>query len=133
MYLRARWYDPTSGTFLTKDPFAGFPRQPYSLHPYQYGYSNPLRWTDPTGQCVFTGIDTIVCGALALTIYEAMALIIAAGSATYATYDGCVTRGGCDRLAADLEHALQRCATVLVWTDCCPSFTEVSGLLNEQA
>jgi len=36
VYLRARWYDPSSGTFLTKDPFAGFPRHPYSLHPYQY-------------------------------------------------------------------------------------------------
>jgi len=52
VYLRARWYDPGSDTFLTKDPFAGFPRQPYSLHPYQYAYSNPLRWTDPSGRCV---------------------------------------------------------------------------------
>jgi hypothetical protein len=51
MYLRARWYDLTSGTFLTRDPFAGFPRQPYSLHPYQYAYSNPLRYTDPSGEC----------------------------------------------------------------------------------
>ncbi|MCG8351219.1 MAG: hypothetical protein MI924_25895, partial [Chloroflexales bacterium] len=26
-----------------------FPETPYSLHPYQYGYSNPALWTDPTG------------------------------------------------------------------------------------
>jgi len=23
---------------------------PYSLHPYQYAYSNPVRWTDPSGK-----------------------------------------------------------------------------------
>ena len=27
-YLRARWYDPSVGRFITKDPFAGFPWQP---------------------------------------------------------------------------------------------------------
>ncbi|NJL54420.1 RHS repeat-associated core domain-containing protein [bacterium] len=51
VYLRARWYDPASGTFLGRDPFEGFPDMPYSQHPYQYGYSNPGRWTDPTGRC----------------------------------------------------------------------------------
>jgi hypothetical protein len=25
---------------------------PYSLHAYQYGYSNPVMWTDPSGECV---------------------------------------------------------------------------------
>ena len=35
VYLRARWYNPVDGTFLTRDPFAGRAEQPYSLHPYQ--------------------------------------------------------------------------------------------------
>ncbi|NJO08003.1 MAG: hypothetical protein HC876_22175 [Chloroflexaceae bacterium] len=52
MYLRARWYDPASGTFLGRDPFAGYPTIPYSQHPYQYGYSNPALWTDPSGEAV---------------------------------------------------------------------------------
>ncbi|NJK82421.1 MAG: RHS repeat-associated core domain-containing protein [Chloroflexaceae bacterium] len=50
IYLRARWYDPANGTFPSVDPFAGFPTMPYSLHPYQYGYSNPILWTDPSGE-----------------------------------------------------------------------------------
>jgi RHS repeat-associated protein len=50
--LRARWYDTRRGTFLTVDPFAGFAAQPYSQHPYQYAYSNPVRWTDPSGRRV---------------------------------------------------------------------------------
>ncbi len=50
VYLRARWYAPGQGRFVSEDPFAGFPEIPYSLHAYQYGYSNPVRWTDPTGE-----------------------------------------------------------------------------------
>jgi RHS repeat-associated protein len=52
LFLRARYYAPGRGTFLTRDAFAGWAEQPYSLHPYQYGYSNPLRYTDPTGHFV---------------------------------------------------------------------------------
>jgi RHS repeat-associated protein len=48
--LRARWYHTGSGMFTSVDPFAGFAAQPYSQHPYQYAYSNPVRWTDPSGQ-----------------------------------------------------------------------------------
>jgi RHS repeat-associated protein len=51
-YLRARWYDTDDARFMSRDPFAGFPETPYSLHPYQYAYSNPALWTDPTGECV---------------------------------------------------------------------------------
>ncbi|MEM8535049.1 MAG: polymorphic toxin-type HINT domain-containing protein [Chloroflexota bacterium] len=52
VHLRARWYHPSTGTFTARDPFAGFDTQPYSLHPYQYAYSNPVLWTDPSGRCV---------------------------------------------------------------------------------
>ncbi|HEY0736593.1 MAG TPA: RHS repeat-associated core domain-containing protein [Herpetosiphonaceae bacterium] len=50
VHLRARWYLPEQAAFASRDPFAGFPEQPYSLHPYQYGYNNPILYTDPTGQ-----------------------------------------------------------------------------------
>ena len=57
MCLRARWYNPTDGTFLTRDPFPGFAAVPYSQHPYQYGYSNPVSNTDPRGRCTAFGDD----------------------------------------------------------------------------
>jgi RHS repeat-associated protein len=50
VYLRARWYDPSSGTLLGRDPFEGYDTLPYSLHPYQYAYSAPTMWTDPSGE-----------------------------------------------------------------------------------
>ncbi len=52
VHLRARWYDPRQGSFLGRDPFAGYPQQPYSMHPYQYAYGNPLRYTDPSERCL---------------------------------------------------------------------------------
>jgi RHS repeat-associated protein len=55
VHLRARWYLPEHAAFASRDPFAGFPAQPYSLHPYQYGYSNPALYTDPTGKQVQGG------------------------------------------------------------------------------
>jgi RHS repeat-associated protein len=50
LYLRARWYTPSSGQFVSKDPFAGMAEMPYSLNPYQYAYSNPVLLTDATGE-----------------------------------------------------------------------------------
>ncbi len=52
VHLRARWYHPSIGTFTSRDPFAGFDTLPYSLHPYQYAYSNPVLLTDPSGEYV---------------------------------------------------------------------------------
>jgi len=49
VYLRARWYAPGQGRFVSEDPFAGYSTRPYSLHPYQYGYAAPTVYIDPTG------------------------------------------------------------------------------------
>jgi len=48
-YLRARYYRPDSGRFLTMDPFAGDVRTPLSLHKYLYAHSSPTRFVDPGG------------------------------------------------------------------------------------
>jgi RHS repeat-associated protein len=43
-YLRARYYDPQTQQFLTKDPLERITGQPYV-----YAYGNPVNYTDPTG------------------------------------------------------------------------------------
>jgi len=49
-YLRARHYNPSVGAFFQMDPFEGYNTDPRSLHPYQYGYNNPILYTDPSGE-----------------------------------------------------------------------------------
>jgi RHS repeat-associated protein len=56
VYLRARWYNAAHGAFTGCDPFAGIAERPYSLNPYQYAYSNPVLWSDPSGSRVDLGV-----------------------------------------------------------------------------
>lgn len=48
-YLRARWYDPNSGRFVSKDPYEGSIDNPLSLNRYGYVANNPLKYVDPSG------------------------------------------------------------------------------------
>ena len=49
-YLRARYMDPTTGRFLSEDPFAGTLRDPMTLHRYLYTPDNPVNFTDASGE-----------------------------------------------------------------------------------
>jgi hypothetical protein len=48
-YLRARYYDPAVGRFLTSDPHQGNPQSPQSLNKYAYVENDPVNNTDPRG------------------------------------------------------------------------------------
>lgn len=49
-YLRARYYDPMTGRFLTKDAFPGFATLPPNLlNQYSYTGDSPLTCSDPSG------------------------------------------------------------------------------------
>jgi RHS repeat-associated protein len=65
VYLRARFYSPTTGRFFVQDSWHGDVQMPATLHAYLYGLNDPINHTDPSGRCL-TGaiIDTILCGAL---------------------------------------------------------------------
>jgi RHS repeat-associated protein len=49
-YLRARYYDPVAGRFLSKDPVAGLLNDPQTLNPYVYTVNNPVNYVDPSGE-----------------------------------------------------------------------------------
>jgi RHS repeat-associated protein len=70
-YLRARYYDPALGRFLSRDPFAGLVAVPQSLNRYAYVLNNPIRWVDPWGLRNVEGTPTptpsakyLVCRAI---------------------------------------------------------------------
>ena len=48
-YLRARYMNPSTGTFISMDSYAGSVFDPMSLHKYQYAHANPVMNSDPTG------------------------------------------------------------------------------------
>jgi len=50
IFLRARYYDPTVGRFLTRDTYPALAPAPQSLHRYAYCGNDPVNRTDPSGQ-----------------------------------------------------------------------------------
>ena len=57
IYLRARYYDPEIGRFISRDPFSGYMSVPESQNMYAYAHNNPLKFVDPSGECVETVWD----------------------------------------------------------------------------
>ena len=49
-YLRARYYNPQTGRFLSRDPEEGVPTDPKTLHKYLYAGGDPVNLKDPTGR-----------------------------------------------------------------------------------
>jgi RHS repeat-associated protein len=49
-YLRARYYNPLTGRFLSRDPEDGTPYDPKTLHKYLYAGGDPVNAKDPTGR-----------------------------------------------------------------------------------
>ena len=49
LYLRARYYQPEVGRFITRDPWAGFTGRPGTLNPYVYVTNSPINRVDPRG------------------------------------------------------------------------------------
>jgi len=49
-YLRARYYNPEIGRFITTDPVEGSIYEPISLHKYLYANLDPVNKIDPSGE-----------------------------------------------------------------------------------
>ena len=62
-YLRARYMDPSTGTFISMDSYAGTINDPVSLHKYLYANANPVMYRDPSGYMSMTEM----AGSLAIS------------------------------------------------------------------
>ena len=91
-YLRARYYQPTTGRFIALDPWVGYSCTPMSLHKYLYAADNPVNYVDPGGEqysiaeasATVSIIETLVSIALPITmaatiICSAVFILSAAG------------------------------------------------------
>lgn len=59
--MDARWYDTTSGTFLSRDDISLTVDE---QNRYGYAMSNPIRYNDPSGHCVAAAAPACAGGAL---------------------------------------------------------------------
>ena len=48
-YLRARYMNPSTGTFISMDTYEGSIYDPDTLHKYLYANGNPVTYSDPSG------------------------------------------------------------------------------------
>ena len=48
-YLNARYYDPSTGRFLSEDTYRGEPADANTWHLYAYCANNPVNYVDPSG------------------------------------------------------------------------------------
>jgi len=66
-YLRARYYDQSSGRFVTTDPDQGSVYDPVSLHRYLYANSDPVNNADPSGRFTIPqiAVAALLIGTLA--------------------------------------------------------------------
>ena len=88
--LRARYYNPSLGRFLSQDIYPYNFNNPVELNRYVYVASNPINAIDPSGQSL---IDTawlkrnaIVVGAALVPVGEAAYLYFARSAAIITTY-----------------------------------------------
>ncbi|MGN0682351.1 MAG: RHS repeat-associated core domain-containing protein [Oscillospiraceae bacterium] len=61
-YLRARYMNPSTGTFITMDEYAGTIFEPVSLHKYLYANANPVNNSDPSGYSTLADNQVAVAG-----------------------------------------------------------------------
>ena len=69
-YLRARYMNQSTGTFISMDSYQGSIYDPVTLHKYLYANANPVMYTDPSGYSSETTLkevatDLTVAGILA--------------------------------------------------------------------
>ena len=63
VHMNGRVYDPVLARFLSPDPLIQSPGDLQNYNLYSYVLNNPLRYTDPDGQCI-DGFTTAACVAL---------------------------------------------------------------------
>jgi RHS repeat-associated protein len=74
-YLRARYYEPSTGRFLGVDPVEGDVNSPVSRHRYLYGNANPVSYSDPSGKfSIGEAVATIAILGILSTSFQAVTI-----------------------------------------------------------
>ena len=104
-YMNARYYQPSTGRFLSQDTYSGNPYDPWTQHLYSYTGNNPTSFVDPTGHFVISFLVGLAIGAL-------VGAAVGAGTELVADIvdDGEVNRPAEDYLGAALRGGIEGAA-----------------------
>ncbi len=69
IYMKARYYNPTTGQFLQMDNLIGNPYNSQDLNKYSYARNNPYKYIDPNGEWI-SPLDILDYVSLAHSIYS---------------------------------------------------------------
>ena len=78
-YLRARYYNPYIGRFISEDSYWGEDTNPLSLNLYVYCYNDPIQFVDPTGHW---GVLGSITKAVTSAVTSAIKSIGSSGSSS---------------------------------------------------
>jgi RHS repeat-associated protein len=159
-YLRARYYNPATGRFMSRDPEEGYVGVPVTLHKYLYAGVDPVNHIDPRGRFLaeYAAENTAeipeaklidIYGCVANAGLAAIDLILAepydpndttgnagAGLGLGSTVLGCVSlMPGLNQLAqagSKIVENAQWASLALGWLSCAANAEDVVNGLNDE-
>ncbi len=79
VFMRSRWYDPESASFLSADSVAPDPLRPRTINRYAYVGGDPVNRFDPSGQNEFRIANVIVSLSIASVLLASVHIIVTNG------------------------------------------------------
>lgn len=116
-YMRARWYNPATGRFMSRDMEEGDPPDPASLHKYLYAGGDPVNKMDPTGheasEETAGTLGNISLGTATVHVLGVTALAIECAYLSNATKSQAEVEAG-------ITHGYVKLVAPCVWKAKCP-------------
>lgn len=119
-YLRARYYNPQNGVFISLDTYEGDITQPITLHKYLYANANPVSNCDPSGNMAValmgmtTGLnvesvkrDAYIMSIGVMMLYKLKSLIATTNAISNTYYMVNVIVEGVDWLTVSVDDAYE--------------------------
>ena len=133
-YLRARYYNPNTGRFMSRDPEAGYAKEPASLHKYLYANGDPTNRVDPTGRAAM--LEFLFTTADISTPTEAGLVALAGGTAATVTSWAIAVEVAAEEITGYLaEVAAEEAAgqAAAAWNSLVAAINEYGALLTEES
>ena len=94
LYLNARFYDPSTGRFISQDTYRGEYEEPDTWHLYAYCANDPVNFVDPSGhrkvreKLTKAMVDALINNTVTKALFLEIRAIVSASSSAFLTAKG---------------------------------------------